>query len=120
MIGDHVITATITSAIKSWWREELKQINPVVIGSQYSAGVVVRCLRSGSITASGIGTVIAAIWSFLKMGNDTHKQIEDALNAIGAVIEISRFMLIKMQEEGYTYDEAFSTAQEYIFKSLKI
>ena len=89
-------------------------------GSRSAAGVVGRYQRFGSITGSDTGIATAAIWSFLKMGNDTHKQIEDALNAIGAVIEISRFMLIKMQEEGYTYDEAFSTAQEYIFKSLKI
>lgn len=89
-------------------------------GSRCGAGAAGLCPRYGSITADVIDTAIAVTWSFLKMSNDTNKQIEDVLNAIGAVIEISRFIFIKMQEEGYAYDEAFNTAQEYIFQSLKI
>lgn len=114
MIGDCVIIAQTMTA------RGIMTALLATDGSQYAAGAVVRCQRYGSITERNTVTAIVAIWSFLKMDNDTQKQIEDALNAIGAVIEISRFMLIKMQEEGYTYDEAFSTAQEYIFKSLKI
>jgi hypothetical protein len=66
VIGNLARTATITSAINSWWREELKQRNPVVIGSQYSAGVVAHCQRSESITAESIGIVTLAMRSFLR------------------------------------------------------
>lgn len=47
-------------------------------------------------------------------------EVENAITAVGAVIEISRFILTKMTEEGYSYDEAFNTAQEFIFRSLNV
>lgn len=47
-------------------------------------------------------------------------EVEKAITAVGAVIEISRFILTKMVEEGFSYDEAFKTAQEFIFRSLNV
>ena len=47
-------------------------------------------------------------------------EVENAITAVGAVIEISKFILTKMISEGFSYDEAFSTAQEFIFRSLNV
>lgn len=47
-------------------------------------------------------------------------EVEKAITAVGAVIEISRFVFTKMTEEDYSYDEAFNTAQEFILRSLNI
>lgn len=46
-------------------------------------------------------------------------EVEKAITAVGAIIEISRFMYKKMKDEGYSHDEAFQTAQKYILQSLK-
>ena len=47
-------------------------------------------------------------------------EVEKSITAIGAVIEISRFIFTKMKEEDYSYDEAFNTAQEFILRSLNV
>lgn len=47
-------------------------------------------------------------------------EVEKAITAVGAVIEISRFIFKKMTEEGYSYDEAFNTSQEFILRSLNV
>lgn len=46
-------------------------------------------------------------------------EVEKAITAVGAIIEISWFMYEKMIDEGYSQDEAFQTAQKYILQSLK-
>lgn len=43
-------------------------------------------------------------------------EVEKAITAVGAVIEISRFIFKKMTEEGYSYDEAFNTSQKFILR----
>lgn len=47
-------------------------------------------------------------------------EVEKAITAVGAVIEISRFIFTKMMEENYSYDEAFNTSQEFILRSLNV
>ena len=47
-------------------------------------------------------------------------EVENTITAIGAIIEISRFMYKKMKEEGYSHDEAFKTAQCFILMSLNV
>ena len=47
-------------------------------------------------------------------------EVENAITAVVAIIEISRFIFTKMTEEGYSYNEAFQTAQKYILQTLKI
>lgn len=47
-----------------------------------------------------------------------NEEVEKKITAIGAVIEISRFIFDKMQKEGYTYDESFQTAQKYLLQQL--
>jgi hypothetical protein len=47
-------------------------------------------------------------------------EVEKAITAVGAIIEISRFIFTKMIEEGFSYDEAFKTAQCFILMSLNV
>lgn len=42
----------------------------------------------------------------------------DALNAIGAIVEISRFVYVQMIKQGFTKAQAFQTAQKIILQSM--
>ena len=52
--------------------------------------------------------------------NNKNPKVEEVITAIGDVIEISMFVLTKMVKEGFSYDEAFKTAQEFILRSLNV
>ena len=45
-------------------------------------------------------------------------KLNDALTAIGAVIEIASFVKKQMMAEGFSEEEASSTAQKYILQAL--
>ncbi len=66
-----MIIVTITSAINTYWREELKQKNLVAIGSQYYVGVVAHYQKSESIMVGDTDIVMLAILS-LKRNNKFH------------------------------------------------
>lgn len=52
--------------------------------------------------------------------SNKNPKVEEAITDVGAVIEISKFILTKMIGEGFSYDEAFKTSQEFIFRSLNV
>ena len=85
-------------------------------GSRCGAGAAVLCPRYGNITERNTGIAIPATQSFTR---EIMNEVEKAITAVGAIIEISRFIFTKMTEEGYSYDEAFQTAQKYILQTLK-
>ena len=43
-----------------------------------------------------------------------------ALTGIGAMCEIAGFMLTQLQKNGFTREEAYSIAAEYVFSVLNI
>lgn len=45
---------------------------------------------------------------------------KDALTGIGAMCEIAGFMLTQLQKNGFTREEAYSIAAEYVFAMLNI
>ena len=51
------------------------------------------------------------------MKND---EIEKAITAVGAIIEISWFLYNQMIKEGYTEEQSFQTAKEFILQSLNL
>ena len=66
-----MVIVTITSAINTYWREELKQKNLVAIGSQYYVGVVAHYQKSESIMVENIDIDMPVILS-LKKNNKFH------------------------------------------------
>lgn len=42
----------------------------------------------------------------------------EALNAIGAIVEISRFVYAQMIKQGFTKSQAFQTAQKVILQAM--
>ena len=46
------------------------------------------------------------------------ENIEEAINALGAVCEIAGFMFKQLRKNGFTREEAYEIAAEYILRSL--
>lgn len=47
-----------------------------------------------------------------------NKELQAAINALGAMIEIAAFVYKTMMHYGFPQDEAYSVAHDYILKQL--
>lgn len=47
-----------------------------------------------------------------------NNELIDVLNAVGAIIEISRFVYVQMIKQGFTKAQAFQTAQKIILQAM--
>lgn len=46
--------------------------------------------------------------------------VEEVIEGIGAMCEIAGFILAQLQKNGFTREEAYSIAAEYVFAMLNI